>query len=143
MCEGKNISLSKEYYGYIINQLQQFRFEMEKRAQVLSILLNGVVNFGCIIICSSSINFGKLSCKYFKNKVDSWMLDSRASNHMTFNKFLLTNVMTLSYSSLVVLPNGNKVKVTEIGSMTLVSMITLHEVMFVPSFSYDHIYLHS
>ncbi|KAH0781237.1 hypothetical protein KY290_000835 [Solanum tuberosum] len=38
-----------------------------------------------------------------------------ATHHMTFNKSLLTNIRHLPYPFLITLPNGYKVKVTEIG----------------------------
>lgn len=60
-----------------------------------------------------------------------------SSIHMTFDKSLLTNIVTLPYPLLVVLLNGYKVKVTDIGSVTLVPEVTLHKVMFVISFKYN------
>ncbi|KAH0682365.1 hypothetical protein KY285_019899 [Solanum tuberosum] len=43
------------------------------------------------------------------------LADSGASHHMTYNKTTLTNIRPLSYPFLISLPNGYKVKVTEIG----------------------------
>ncbi|KAH0662237.1 hypothetical protein KY284_027168 [Solanum tuberosum] len=43
------------------------------------------------------------------------LADSGASHHMTYTKNALTNLKTLPYPSLITLPNGYKVKVTEIG----------------------------
>ncbi|XP_075100974.1 uncharacterized protein LOC142176701 [Nicotiana tabacum] len=78
-----------------------------------------------------------------QNRADSWIIDSVASNNMTFNRSLLTNIINLPYPLLVILPNGYKVKVTEIGSMTLTSKITLDKVMYVPTFRYNLISDHS
>ncbi|OIT19221.1 hypothetical protein A4A49_57217, partial [Nicotiana attenuata] len=138
----QTISLSKEHYGQILNLLQHFQASNGGDNANTSNSINGAVNFAGIIVCTSSIDFGKLSCQCLKNKSESWILDSGASNHMTFNKNLLTNIITLPYPLLVVLPNGYKVKVTEIGSVALVPDITLHKVMFVPSFRYNLISIH-
>ncbi|XP_015165505.1 uncharacterized protein [Solanum tuberosum] len=50
-----------------------------------------------------------------------------ASNHMTFNITLLTNITYLPCPLLITLPNGYKVKVVKIGSVILTSNIVLHE----------------
>ncbi|OIS98915.1 hypothetical protein A4A49_60859, partial [Nicotiana attenuata] len=140
--ENQNVSLSREQYGQIMNLLQHFQAGNGAEHMNAGNSTNGAVNFAGIVVCTSSIDFGRLSCECFKNKTDSWILDSGASNHMTFNKSLLTNIVTLPYPLLVVLPNGYKVKVTEIGSATLVPDIILHRVMFIPFFKYNLISIH-
>ncbi|XP_070035124.1 uncharacterized protein [Nicotiana tomentosiformis] len=51
--------------------------------------------------------------------------DSAASNHMTYRKSVLTNIRTLPYPFLVTLPNGYRVKVTEIGDVFLSHRLTM------------------
>lgn len=70
------------------------------------------------------------------SQIDSfiWIIDSRASDHMTSHKDLLFNVQTLPVPFLVSLPNGYKVKVHLIGSLTLFLNFTIHHVLYVPSF---------
>ncbi|XP_070029778.1 uncharacterized protein [Nicotiana sylvestris] len=70
-------------------------------------------------------------------------LRSGATNHMTYRKSFLTNIRTLPYPFLVTLPNGHKVKVTEIGDALLSPKLTLFRVLYVPSFKYNHISIHS
>lgn len=101
------------------------------------------MNFAGIVTCTSSIDFDKLSCKCFQAKADLWILDSGASYHMTFNKTHLQNIIVLPYPLLVKLPNGYKVKVTEVGTVTLTPKIVLHRVLFVPSFKYNLISISS
>ncbi|OIT35231.1 hypothetical protein A4A49_59315, partial [Nicotiana attenuata] len=137
------INLSKEQYGQILSLLQHFQIGTGGESSSCTSHANGAVNFAIIIVCTSSIDFSKLSCEYFKNKADSWILDSGASNHMTFNLSLLTNIVTLPYPLLVVLPHEYKVKVTQIGSVTLFPKIILHKVMYIPSFKYNLISIHS
>jgi len=72
-----------------------------------------------------------------------WIIDSGASNHITFNKNSLTNIKTLPYPILISLPNGYKVKVIEFGDVSITPDIILHEVLYVPSFKYNLVSVHS
>lgn len=62
---------------------------------------------------------------------------------MPFNISLLHYIVTLPYPLLVVLPNGYKVKVTQIGNVTLSPEISLKKVRYVPSFKYNLISIHN
>lgn len=66
-----------------------------------------------------------------------WIIDSGASDHMTSHKDLLSNIQALPIPVLVSLPNGYKVKVTNKGFLTLFPHITLHNVLYIPSFHYN------
>lgn len=55
-----------------------------------------------------------LSCKCSKLAASSWIIDSRESHHMTYNKTILKNIKTLPYPFLISLANRYKVKVTGI-----------------------------
>lgn len=72
-----------------------------------------------------------------------WIIDSGASNHITFNRDSPTNIRTMSYPILISLSNGYKVKVTEFGDVPITSSIILHEVLYVPSFKYNLFSIHS
>ena len=79
---------------------------------------SGAASLAGILACHSSISkIGDLSCKCDKLTAGSWIIDSGASHHMTFTKDNLTNLKTLPYPFLITLPNGYKVKVTEIGEV--------------------------
>lgn len=80
-----------------------------------------------------------LLCKVDKN---SWILDSRATDHMTSHSSLLHNIKSLLIPYLVTMPNGYKVKVTCVGDLTLSNNTTLSHVLLVPSFQYNLIYVH-
>ena len=56
---------------------------------------------------------------------------------MNFDMKFLTNTAYLPYPLLITLPNGYKVKVTQIGKVILASNIILNEVLYVPSFKYN------
>jgi len=68
------------------------------------------MNFASIVACSSSIKPRDQYYEYFETIADTWILDCGVTNHMTLNKSVLTNTMTLTYPFLVTLPNGYKVK---------------------------------
>ncbi|XP_075111237.1 uncharacterized protein LOC142181703 [Nicotiana tabacum] len=74
-----------------------------------------------------------------ENKV--WIIDSGTSDPMTSDKSLLFNIHTLPIPYLVSVPNGYKVKVTNISSLTLSTDLILHNVLYVPSFHYNLISL--
>ncbi|OIT03013.1 hypothetical protein A4A49_57631, partial [Nicotiana attenuata] len=138
--ENQNVSLTKEQYGQIINLLQHFQTGgSSSNANITS----GSANFAGIVVCTSSIDFDKPSCKCFESKNDFWIIDSGASNHMTFNKTALSNITTLPYPVLISLPNGYKVKVFQFGDVILNSEIILHKVLYVPSFKYNLISVNS
>ncbi|XP_019246355.1 PREDICTED: uncharacterized protein LOC109226007 [Nicotiana attenuata] len=65
-----------------------------------------------------------------------------ASDHMTSNKSLLSNIVSLPTPYLITLPNGYKVKVSYYGSVVLNSVVTLYTVLYVPTFKYNLISVH-
>ncbi|XP_070050120.1 uncharacterized protein [Nicotiana tomentosiformis] len=67
----------------------------------------------------------------------SWILDSGASKHMTSDSRLLFNIQTFSKPVYVTLPNSLKVLVYQYGSVSLLTQLTLQNVLFVPSFNYN------
>nr|XP_016455695.1 PREDICTED: uncharacterized protein LOC107779728 [Nicotiana tabacum] len=90
--------------------------------QLMSILLHvQVTDEGQNQFSTASVNFA----------------DSGATDHMTSNKNLLTNITDLPIPILVTLPNGYKVKVTFIGTVHINSIITLSKVLYLPTFKYN------
>ena len=73
-----NVNLTKDQYGHVQGILQQFHKKNEKEvSNINSNLSSGPsTDFAGFIVCTSSIEFGKLSCKCFKNKSDLWILDT-------------------------------------------------------------------
>ncbi|KAH0650934.1 hypothetical protein KY284_030846 [Solanum tuberosum] len=108
-----NVSFTKEQYGQIMNLLQHFQNENvgeDAGANNASSVAAGSMNFAGIVVCSSSTDFGNPSCKCFESSANLWIIDSGASNHITFNRTSLINIRTLPFPILVSLPNGYKVK---------------------------------
>lgn len=74
---------------------------------------SATTNFAGIFAFSAHLmSCGNCTCLSSVLTSETWILDSGASDHMTFNKSLLTNITTLFVPYLITLPNGYKVKVT-------------------------------
>lgn len=71
---------------------------------------------------------------HFLDKSDSnlWILDSGATNHITFQPHLLHDIKPLN--SAIHLPNGKTETITHVGNIKLSPHLTLYEVLCVPSF---------
>lgn len=63
---------------------------------------------------------------------DSWIIDSGATNHITYNFSLLVNVTPLQ--SDLHLPNGHTTCITHTGDIYLTNTIVLKHVLYVPTF---------
>lgn len=138
--EEQHPSLTKEQYVHVMNLLQHFQGSEGSTSPNLT---SRAGNFVYIVVCNSLINFYKPSRTHFKSNADLWIIDSGDSNHMTFNQASLPNPKTLPYLLLVSLPNGYKMKVIQIADVALTPNIILHNVLFVPSFKYNLISVHS
>ena len=66
-----------------------------------------------------------------------WIVDSGASDHMVFDKTLLHNIRPLKDPILITLPNGNKVKVSQVGDLKIGRNVILHHTLFVPFFQFN------
>jgi len=136
------VNLSKDQYEQLLNLLGTLQAG-NNRSDNSDNTLNGVVNLAGILACYSSMTeIDDLSCKCTRLAASSWIIDSGASHHMTYNKTILKNIRTLPYPFLISLPNGYKVKVTEIGDACLNPALTLCKVLFVPSFKFNLISVH-
>lgn len=92
------------------------------------------------VVCSLAVYSLALCCAS-QLKINTWILDSGATNHMTPNKHLLHNIQPLPFSYLVTLPNGYKVKVHCTGSLQLCNDLILSKVLLVPSFHFNLIFV--
>lgn len=81
-----------------------------------------------------------LSCMFSHSSSSVWIVDSGTTYRMTASKDLFY-INPLIIPLLVSLPNGYKAKVTFIGSFALTSSITVHNVLFIPSFHHNLIFV--
>ncbi|KAH0712843.1 hypothetical protein KY289_008802 [Solanum tuberosum] len=68
---------------------------------------------------------------------NQWIIDTRESQHMTYDKSLLNDIKQLSKPISVRLPNAYRVKVYFLCSVTLSSQVKLENVLYVPSFKHN------
>ncbi|OIT36487.1 hypothetical protein A4A49_60451, partial [Nicotiana attenuata] len=136
-------SLTKKQYGQLLTILESFQGGADNSTS--NCIKGEAVNFAGTSACSTHFesNNSNHLCDSFRSDVDTWILDSGATNHMTYNKSILTNVKILAYPYLVTLPNGYKVKVTLICDVILSPKFSLKKVLFVPSFKFNLISVHS
>lgn len=66
---------------------------------------------------------------------DTWIVDTGATDHITPFYHLLSDITSFHY--VLHFPNGATTAITHIGSVTLSSDITLHNVLCVPLFTYN------
>ena len=91
----------------------------------------------------SQPNFG-LKHSVFANKIvnrtafgyKTWVIDTGASDHIVYSMTLLHSI-TYVTNCIVELPNGESAQVTHIGFVHLSSTLTIHNVLCVPSFSFN------
>lgn len=65
--------------------------------------------------------------------LNSWVLDSGATDHITSNLSILTHVHS-PHSHTVNLPNGTSTPITHMGTFQFNSKFSLHDVLYVPTF---------
>nr|XP_009767104.1 PREDICTED: uncharacterized protein LOC104218332 [Nicotiana sylvestris] len=122
--------LTIEQYCELMIMLQQSH--LSSSSSTLNLLASA--NFAGELLPESGLF---RTCLLTKIENILWIIDSGASDHMTSNKSLLLNTQTLPIPYLVSLPNGYKVKVTNIGFLTLSPNLILHNVLYIPSFHYN------
>ena len=65
-----------------------------------------------------------------------WIIDTRATDHMVHSISVFSSITSLS-NTYVYLPNGERALVTHIGTIHLTEKLILHNVLCVPSFSFN------
>lgn len=78
-----------------------------------------------------------ICCSVINNCLSSWIIDTGASDHMTFNQNLLTKTTKPSKHILVTLPDGTSKPVLQTGQVTLAPNFNLQNVLYVPDFRFN------
>ncbi|RDX81891.1 hypothetical protein CR513_37383, partial [Mucuna pruriens] len=71
-----------------------------------------------------------------------WILDSRATNHMTPFSSYFTSYLKVSKKKLIIVVNGDHVSITGFGNIQLHSSLSLHNVLHVPKLANNLISIH-
>ena len=77
------------------------------------------------------------SCAVPHNAIGSWIIDTGASDHMTFDLNLFSNAKSLPTPISITPPDGTLKPVTTIGDIPLSSTLKLQNVLYVPDFKYN------
>ena len=103
----------------------------------VSLPSNGVVgNASCL---THSVFFAKVVNKKAFG-VETWVIDIGAIDYIVCSMHLLTSFMEISHT-MVELPNGEFALVTLVGTIKVSSYITLTNVLCVPSFSFNLLFV--
>ena len=88
-----------------------------------------------------------LDYSVFSSQVDTtylcstnWILDSGATDHEVHSLHFFTSITSIVHFS-VKLPNGDMAKVTHIETIKLISTLTLENVLCIPSFSFNLVFI--
>ncbi|CAN1823318.1 Retrovirus-related Pol polyprotein from transposon RE1 [Linum perenne] len=80
------------------------------------------------------------SSKSIINPINVWIVDSSATYHIAFSVTFLDHYQAISHS-FVSLPNGESVPITHIGSVVLNEGLVLQNVLVIPSFKLNLLYV--
>ncbi|XP_070057828.1 uncharacterized protein [Nicotiana tomentosiformis] len=112
-------NLTKENVAELLQLLQQIKMGQNSVGTsdaATNVSCAGMTNFFEDITCLNQISD------------ESWILDSGATEHMSFNKEFFINLKTLPKPLMVKLPNSYRVKTTHSGTVTLLPNLFLQNV---------------
>lgn len=110
-------ALTEEHYKQIIDLLSKEKLAASSSGTVMNVA--GIV----------------LHTSFLQN--DLWIVDTGATNHMTANLDILSDVQEAAKGNFVTLPNGHKSTVTHFGKLIFEQGIELSNVFYVPEFQYN------
>ncbi|XP_019237807.1 PREDICTED: uncharacterized protein LOC109217959 [Nicotiana attenuata] len=97
--QGRTIQqLTNEQYGQLLSILESFKSGNNGDNSGNINMTGGALNFAGMTACNTSVDPSAQSYESFKENADSWILDSGATNYMTYNKASLSNIKTLGLS---------------------------------------------
>ena len=114
--------------------------QIEQLQQLLKLLPQSQGNKQCDAETDEELdtNFaGMTLCTHAAVNKSEWILDSGATDHMTYNTEHLSDIKVLHEKSKITLPNGNSSEISSIGTVKLSADIELQDVLYVPVFKYN------
>ncbi|GJV29259.1 hypothetical protein Tco_1385707 [Tanacetum coccineum] len=102
-----------------------------------------IAGIKCVVsFCSSKFYNHNSNIKSYKLYI-GWIIDSGASQHMTYTILNMFNVVEVSKLNMTVgHPNGTKAVVTHVGSLRLTDKIVIHDVLVVPGYEVSFLSVH-
>ncbi|XP_019235365.1 PREDICTED: uncharacterized protein LOC109215706 [Nicotiana attenuata] len=123
--------LTKDQYSQLMILLQQSQISASPHSPPLL----ASANFAGKLMPYEGVSYG--ACMLSSVNGIVWIIDSGATDHISSIRSLLFDIITLPVPYLVSLPNGYKVKVTNVGSLALLPNLILHNVLYIPSFKHN------
>lgn len=80
---------------------------------------------------------GNRFCFFTSINNNTWIVDSGASDHITYDLSLLQKVRSIQDHCYITLPNGKKAQIRNTGSMTLSPDLILRDVLHIPDFQFN------
>lgn len=127
-----SVGINQEQYSQLIEILQQVKISQQAAS-------SSEVN-----VAANCAGIAPILPSLFPDKsfIHSWIFDSCASEHMTFDKSILFDIIALTQPLTVNLPNSFKIKVTHAGKVSLFPDMILDRVLYVPSFKFNLLFVH-
>ena len=103
-----------------------------------------VVTSSTIVVVGIDLSHSVFSAQVVNRKAYNsytWVMDTSATNHIVWSMYLLTTITTTTTQSMVELPNEETTKVTYVGIVMLSSFHTLTNVLCVPSFTFNLLFV--
>lgn len=85
---------------------------------------------------------GMVTCYLSVKNNNAWIIDSGASDHMTFTLERMMNVQPVSSDLIIKLSTGATTKITHTGDITLHNGLVLRKVFYVPQFKNNFLSIH-
>lgn len=83
----------------------------------------------------AGISCSSLVLNYFG--ANDWIVDTGATDHMCSNLNIMHDLHNIDYPIHVSFPNGTKVSIIQIGTVSRTPSLYIHNVFYVPSFHYN------
>ena len=102
-----------------------------------------VVTSSTIVVAGIDLSHSVFSAQVVNRKAYNsytWVMDTSATNLIVCSMYLLTSITTTT-QSMVELPNEETTKVTYVGIVILSSFLTLTNVLCVPSFAFNLLFV--
>lgn len=119
------------------DQLVQMQHQLNQMNQMMSFLMNtgktsnSPEDHLAGMVTSTVNSVATPYCLY------TWLIDTGATDHMCCSLAMLTDVVTLPRPITLSLPNGAVISVTQSGTFRIHPTLVLHNVFYVPSFTYN------
>ncbi|XP_019227003.1 PREDICTED: uncharacterized protein LOC109208355 [Nicotiana attenuata] len=121
------IGIKQEQLTQLMKLLQQVKIGQEATTNSETI-----ANANCVGTCLPNLSYSQSNLRSH-----IWILDSGASEHMTFDSSIIVNIKPLPNPVNVNLPNSQRLRVTLAGQVTIHPDLTLHKVLYVPDFKFN------